>query len=288
MLDEPFQYLRVKSGKNMREALINAFNTIVGVPAPDIQDFSTAVADLHTTSMLIDDVEDDASFRRGAPAAHTVFGVVRTINSSYYVVFRVLESFKTEGLRSICLEEIINLHRGQGLDIYWRDQRVCPSESEYIDMVRDKTGGLLRMALRLMLHVAPSSQSDKLLELADTLGILYQIQDDLLNLVSDKYAESKGFCEDLTEGKYSFPVIHCMHHANKEVREGLENILVQHTQDVERKRQALQYLVVAGSLEYTRSTVKKYYERAVSQVEDISNNSALKAVLEKFVMINDI
>ena len=35
----------------------------------------------------------------------------------------------------LCLEELLNLHRGQGMELYWRDSLTCPSESEFIEMV---------------------------------------------------------------------------------------------------------------------------------------------------------
>jgi geranylgeranyl diphosphate synthase type 3 len=47
-------------------------------------------------------------------------------------------------------EELINLHRGQGMDIYWRDSLTCPSEADYLEMVSNKTGGLFRLAIKLL------------------------------------------------------------------------------------------------------------------------------------------
>ena len=46
--------------------------------------------------------------------------------------------------------ELLNLHRGQGHDIQWRDAIQCPTEEQYCDMVIDKTGGLFRLAVGLM------------------------------------------------------------------------------------------------------------------------------------------
>ena len=48
------------------------------------------------------------------------------------------------------LDELINLHRGQGMDLFWRDSLTCPTEEEYVEMVNNKTGGLLRLAVKLM------------------------------------------------------------------------------------------------------------------------------------------
>jgi geranylgeranyl diphosphate synthase, type III len=101
----------------------------------------------------VDDVEDSSNLRRGVPVANNIFGVPQTINSANYVYFLALQELQK--LRSpkaiqIYTEELINLHRGQGLDLYWRDNLFCPSEEEYLDMVGNKTGGLLRLAIKLM------------------------------------------------------------------------------------------------------------------------------------------
>ena len=53
-------------------------------------------------------------------------------------------------LIEIFTEELFNLHRGQGMDLYWRDSLTCPSEADYLEMVGNKTGGLFRLAIKLM------------------------------------------------------------------------------------------------------------------------------------------
>ena len=56
----------------------------------------------------------------------------------------------------INVDELINLHRGQGMDLFWRDSLTCPTEEEYIEMVNNKTGGLLRLAVKLMQECSES------------------------------------------------------------------------------------------------------------------------------------
>jgi hypothetical protein len=107
----------------------------------------------HTDSHSVDDVEDSSILRRGIPVAHSIFGTPQTINSANYVYFKALQDLlvmNNPKLIEIFTEELLNLHRGQGMDLYWRDSLTCPSEADYLEMVGNKTGGLFRLAIKLM------------------------------------------------------------------------------------------------------------------------------------------
>jgi geranylgeranyl diphosphate synthase, type III len=101
----------------------------------------------------IDDVEDNSVLRRGIPVAHNIFGTAQTINSANYVYFLALQEIRKLSnpvAMDIYTEELLNLHRGQGMDLFWRDSLTCPTEEEYLEMVDNKTGGLFRLAVKLM------------------------------------------------------------------------------------------------------------------------------------------
>lgn len=106
-------------------------------------------------------MEDSSVLRRGIPVAHSIFGVAQTLNSSNYVYFcalRELQKLHNPRAIEIYTEELLNLHRGQGMDLFWRDTLTCPSEDDYLEMVGNKTGGLFRLAIKLM---QAESTSDK-------------------------------------------------------------------------------------------------------------------------------
>lgn len=101
----------------------------------------------------VDDVEDSSVLRRGVPVAHNIFGTAQTINSANYIYFQALEEIQKLGNPDairIFTTELLNLHRGQGMDLYWRDTLTCPTEEDYLEMVGNKTGGLFRLAIKLM------------------------------------------------------------------------------------------------------------------------------------------
>ena len=86
--------------------------------------------------------------------AHSIYGVASTINSANYVLFLALEKVQQLGhpdATKVYTQQLLELHRGQGMEIYWRDNFQCPEESEYKLMTIRKTGGLFMLAIRLML-----------------------------------------------------------------------------------------------------------------------------------------
>lgn len=116
---------------------------------------------------------------------------------------------------------------------------------------------------------------------------MYQIQDDFLNLQSDTYTSNKGFCEDLTEGKYSFPIIHSIRSddSNKEI----QNILKQKTTDISLKQYAVTYMRdVTLSFKHCKDEIAKYEIQARQLIAEIGQNhdtSKLKTILSLILSV---
>lgn len=68
----------------------------------------------------------------------------------YFCALEELQKLHNPKAIIIYTEELLNLHRGQGMDLFWRDTLTCPSEEDYLEMVGNKTGGLFRLAVKLM------------------------------------------------------------------------------------------------------------------------------------------
>ncbi|PSN66067.1 terpenoid synthase [Corynespora cassiicola Philippines] len=289
----PYDYLYGHPGKDIRSQLIAAFNRWLRVPPERLEVITRVVGMLHTASLLVDDVEDSSVLRRGIPVANSIFGVAQTINSANYVYFKALQELmlmNNPKLIEIFTEELLNLHRGQGMDLYWRDSLTCPSEADYLEMVGNKTGGLFRLAIKLM--QAESSVNIDCAPLVSTVGLLFQILDDHLNLSpTSGYSSLKGLCEDLTEGKFSFPVIHAIRADPSNLV--LINILKQKTTDEDVKRYAMKYLEEKGSFDYSKKIINELRQKSEELVDEaerklgqdgVEGAEALRAVLSRLVL----
>ncbi|XP_042911133.1 terpene synthase isoform X2 [Parasteatoda tepidariorum] len=263
-----------------KNAVDKAFNHWLKIPMDKCREIGEIVQMLHNASLLIDDIEDNSILRRGVPVAHNIFGVASTINSANYVYFLGLERTLKLGhpkATTVFTEQLLELHRGQGMEIYWRDSYICPSEQEYKEMVKRKTGGLFGLGVKLM-QLFSDNQSD-FTKIIAIMGLYFQIRDDYANLQSKEYTENKSYCEDLTEGKFSFPVIHSIRSNLDDPR--IMNIVRQRTSDVEIKKYAVELMEKIGSFEYTRNILKELDIQARKEIEDLGHNSFLVSILDE-------
>ncbi|XP_077468749.1 geranylgeranyl pyrophosphate synthase [Stigmatopora argus] len=279
ILLEPYKYLLQLPGKQVRTKLAQAFNHWLNVPEDKLQVIIEVTEMLHNASLLIDDIEDNSTLRRGFPVAHSIYGVPSVINSANYVYFLGLEKVLTldnpEAVR-VFTRQLLELHRGQGLDIHWRDTYTCPTEKEYRHMVLQKTGGLFGLAVGLMQLFSEWKQDLK--PLLDTLGLFFQIRDDYANLSSREYSENKSFCEDLTEGKFSFPTIHAIWSCPESTQ--VQNILRQRTENLDIKRYCVDYLEKVGSFAYTRETLRELEAESYRLIREFGGNPQLESLIK--------
>lgn len=282
ILLQPFVYIQQIPGKNVRTKLALAFNYWLNIPQEKLQSIGEIVQMLHNSSLLIDDIEDNSILRRGVPVAHSIYGVASTINAANYVFFLSLEKVQQlnhESATKVYTEQLLELHRGQGMEIYWRDNFTCPTESEYKQMTIRKTGGLFMLAIRLMQLF--SDNKNDFSKLTAILGLYFQIRDDYCNLICKEYSENKSFCEDLTEGKFSFPIIHAVQ-TQKQDRQVL-HILRQRTRDIEVKKYCINLLEKLGSFKYTRDILESLDKEARAEVAALGDNPFMENLLNELL-----
>ncbi|MBQ9282010.1 MAG: polyprenyl synthetase family protein [Treponema sp.] len=170
----------------------------------------------HTASLIHDDIEDNADTRRGKPAAHITYGLDVALNAGSWLIFEAtaciqelsLNGDEKAALYELFLLELRRLHLGQAMDIYWhRNPELIPTVDEYTAMVRNKTGTLARLAVKLGVFAGggTASEIEKTGEIAQDIGTGFQIIDDVINLTTGNPGKKRG--DDIVEGKKSLPVL---------------------------------------------------------------------------------
>lgn len=212
----PTKNLVSLGGKRWRPLLLVLCSELVGKNKVDAYKLTPLVEFAHTASLIHDDIEDAADTRRGKPATHILFGLDTALNAGSWLYFEATTCIKnldtdekTKNLfYELFLEELRRLHLGQAMDILWhRNPEMIPTREEYTAMVRNKTGTLSRLAVKLGIIAGGESKevAEKAGKIAEDIGTAFQIIDDVLNLTTGNPGKKRG--DDIVEGKKSLPVL---------------------------------------------------------------------------------
>jgi geranylgeranyl pyrophosphate synthase len=148
-----------------------------------------------------------------------------------------------------------------------------------------KTGTLARLSARLSALFAGGTkeQVEALSKFAESIGVAFQIQDDILNLVGARLAETKGqYGEDIHEGKRTLMVLHCLDTAPPEDAKRLEEILNQHPTEQAIINEAIALIEKSDSIAYARNYARGMIREAWAQVEQVLPTSGAKDKLKAF------
>ena len=242
-LIEPLFYLLKSGGKRLRPVLACLIADIFSVINPEITRLSLVCELVHNATLMIDDIEDESKKRRGNDCAYLKYGVSLTINAGNYwyfwplkIVFdsQNLSTIQKELYTKLFWEKMIDLHRGQAMDIYWaKEKKYNISYQKYKQMSQLKTGSMLSMALLTGGIVAELDQSklENLNKIAYMMGLAFQMRDDILDVTATDDNWGKLINQDIWEGKLTSLVVKTLEVANDSDRNEIMNILTKEKTD---------------------------------------------------------
>ena len=289
-----------RGGKRWRPAMFLLLADALGGDVEKLGDFVLVPEIVHNGTLLVDDIEDNGELRRGKPCSHMIFGVDVAVNAGNGMYFLPIlafiknrDKFPAETMLDayeIYSQEMINLHFGQAMDIWWHSGKGSSdlvSEDEYLQMCAYKTGTLARMSAKLAGVFVGASKDvvDSLGRFAEAIGVAFQIQDDLLDISlkeNDRGEFGKTFGNDIKEGKRTLMVIHTLKHASEEDRKRLIEILRLHTNKKKLFCEAIALLEKYGSVEYAKQKAKNLMIESWAEVEPVLNDGPAKDKLKSF------
>lgn len=287
-LDSMVEYLLGTSGKGLRPLLValaaslGSEGGISGERRQRLVDAAAAVELIHLASLVHDDIIDDASLRRGRPAVRACWGDADAVllgDLLYARAFGLLADLgatqfvacMTRAIAAMCEAEIEQ-----------RANRFNPFQSEagYLQRLRKKTGALLACACAYGGMIAGLSQEaiDRLWEYGESLGIAFQIADDLLDWSSTPEEAGKPVGNDLGQGVLTLPVLYALRgpggHAIREILSACRETGLPPTDEEigEIGRLIRQH----GCLEASEATAHRWVERAKQWLDGISDGDAAR------------
>ncbi len=298
-LTEPIWNFLDRGGKRWRPALFLLISEILGADLEKVKDFAILPELAHNGSIIIDDIEDSGELRRGKPCTYLIYGIDVSINAGNFLYFLPLLVFKNNRQNfdketlvrayEVYAQEMINIHIGQAMDIWWHKGKAENiTEEQYLQMCAYKTGTLARLSARLAVVLSQGSkkQEEKLGRVAESIGVGFQIQDDVLDVTTtgkEREAFGKSFGNDIKEGKRTLMVIHALKHATETDRNRLIEILNSHTSDVDKIQEAINILHRYGSVEYAKSKAREIVKQSWSEADPLLPDCNAKRILKSFV-----
>jgi geranylgeranyl pyrophosphate synthase len=295
---EPIWEFLDRGGKRWRPALFLLICEALGKNPEDFVDFAIIPEVIHNGTLMIDDIEDASEVRRGKPCTYKIYGLDIAINAGnamYYLpLLPLIKNREKISLEKLCkvyevyVQEMISLSLGQAIDIAWHRGLANADkldEKDYLQMCAYKTGTLARMAAKIAAVLADANEEliEKLGHFAESIGVAFQMQDDILDLTGEKFAEKKGGRgQDITEGKRSLIVIHTLKVAKAADRKRLIEILDMHTSDQKLRNEAIAIMEKYGSLDYVKHLARKIVQQSWKETEKLLPKSEAKKKLNAF------
>jgi len=305
-LSDPIWELLDRGGKRWRAVVALKLFEAFGADPHEYLSYAIIPEILHNGTIIVDDVEDGATMRRGGPALHHIYGVDIALNAGnamYFLPLKII-THNEAGLDAetrletyeMLMYELNRTHLGQGMDIHWHnDETIRAREAEYYEMCACKTGCIGRIVAQIPAIITdqPTETRAHVTSYAEEMSVAFQIGDDILDIEhtldqadqrdGDRTGEfGKEFGNDIREGKKTLMAIHAAENASSEDAERLAEILWADDNDEMEILEAIEIMQSTGSVEFARERAERLAESAQQHLDAIDLEPEPAAFLAAF------
>ncbi len=276
-------HILFSGGKRLRPLLMVLSARLCGYDGNYEKTFSTIFEYLHAATLLHDDLVDEATLRRGKPAAHSIWGDAIAVLVGDFLLARSL-SIAAETNRPDVIKVVAEIteNMSQG-EIHQLMKKGCIdlTEKEYMEIIRRKTAVLFQGTCRVgaLISGVSKEKEDALAGYGFNLGIAFQMVDDLLDYSQDTTAIGKKVGADLKEGKLTLPVIYSLKSADAKDRIQMEKIIKNKAFSTEDFDTLIAIMKKYGGQTYTEKVAQKYVKNAKNALETFKNSTTKEILL---------
>lgn len=290
-LYDPIRYMMSLGGKRLRPVLTLLSSYLFTDNWQKFIKPAIAVEIFHNFTLMHDDIMDAAPLRRGKPTVHTKWnhnvailsGDVMLVNA-----YELLLELKPEQLPVVirrfnrCAAQVCE---GQQLDMNF-ETIAQVSEEEYLQMIGLKTAALLGFSLEMGGLMAEAGEKDTLLlrELGESIGIGFQLKDDLLDVFGEQVKVGKQVGGDIIANKKTFLLIKALQTATGEDQAQLQFWLTQQKFNPEEKVKAVTAIYNRLNIRQVgEAKMNEYFALGLYCLDKIQTDPIRKQVLREFI-----
>jgi geranylgeranyl pyrophosphate synthase len=298
-LVKPIREIVDRGGKGWRSYAALACIDVVGGDSRKFLHWLPIPELLHVGSLIVDDVQDESVVRRGGPACHQIFGIPRAINAGTAAYF-LAEPPLTDDLSAESQLRIYRLyfdamragHTGQAIDLHGfeklaleavRTGDVRELEGRVLAMHRLKTAAPAGMLARIgaIAGGGTEQQIEELGRFFESVGLAFQIMDDVLNLRGFKN-DLKQRGEDIAQGKITLPVAKALAVSSRAERERLWSTLRSKSTDMAVVASVIEEIERCGALSACEDLARGLVDGAWERLDPILPESQFKLMFRAF------
>ena len=281
------RHLVEAGGKRLRPLLTLAAARLCGYEGSEHVKLAASVEFIHTATLLHDDVVDESERRRGRPTANLLWDNKSSVLTGDYLFARAFQMMvETQDLRvlNILSDAAATIAEGEVMQLATAGD-LSTGEAAYLRMIHGKTAALFAAATEVGAVVAarPESEIAAMREYGRTLGMAFQIVDDLLDYGGASAALGKNTGDDFREGKVTLPVLLAWEAGDAEARAFWSRAIEKRRQEDGDLAEALSRMQATGALEETDRRARAYVAQAraaLAAFPDRPERAALDGIAE--------
>jgi octaprenyl-diphosphate synthase len=260
------EYLLTGGGKRLRPALLLLAARFCGYQGPGAIRLGAVMELIHSATLIHDDVIDGAELRRGRPSANSRWGNHMSVLAGdwlYMQSFQMALGERNFRILDILIQLTQNMVEGELMQLT-RLGRMDLSEQEATDLAYRKTACLFRGCMQLGAVLAGKSpaEEERLAEYGRSLGLAFQLVDDLLDFTASENQLGKPVLSDLKEGKVTLPLIYALQNGDGRGRKLVATVLAEKGFHSVRPEEITSLVQESGALDRARRLAHDYAARA--------------------------
>ena len=266
LISEISGYLFQKAGKRIRPALLMLCTKLLGYKGEEHILMSALVETIHTASLIHDDIIDNSKLRRGRESIHSRWGPnITVLLGDYLYIMSLGLSLQSQHRQIINILTDISARMIEGeLNEYYMSGNLDLEEKDYLDIINKKTASLFSASCRIggILAQASEDKEQRLTDFGMTLGMCFQIIDDLLDFTGEEKTLGKPVLSDINEGRITLPLIYTLKSDGNVNRKRLTELLKAKPLEKKARQEILEIVKSNGALDYTYRKAEEFSLRS--------------------------